>query len=105
MFLPGPRKPACFAARFGPLLRMTLPSQPVTLTVEQIDELHRQLSNMRHDINNNLSLILAATELLRHKPHMLERMTATLVEQPPKITQALGKFSAEFEKILGLARS
>jgi len=45
-----------------------VPSQPVTLSVEQIEELNQKLSNMRHDINNNLSLILAATELIRHKP-------------------------------------
>ena len=84
---------------------MTLLSQPVTLSVEQIEELNRHLANMRHDINNNLSLIMAATELLRHKPQMLERMTGTLVEQPPKITHALGKFSAEFERTFGLSRS
>jgi hypothetical protein len=90
--------------RFGPSWSMTLPSEPVTLTVEQIEELHRHLTTMRHDINNNLSLIMAATELLRHKPQMLERMTGTLVEQPPKIAHALGKFSAEFEKTFGLSR-
>ena len=84
---------------------MTLPSQPVTLSVEQIEELTHHLANMRHDINNNLSLIMAATELLRHKPQMLERMTVTLVEQPAKITHALGKFSAEFERAFGLSRS
>jgi hypothetical protein len=83
---------------------MKLPSQPVTLTVEQIDELNRQLANMRHDINNNLSLIMAATELLRHKPQMLERMVDTLVDQPPKVTEALRKFSVEFEQTLGIAR-
>jgi hypothetical protein len=83
---------------------MTLPSQPVTLSVEQIEELNRHLANMRHDINNNLSLIMAATELLRHKPQMLERMAGTLIEQPPKITHALGKFSAEFEKAFGFSR-
>jgi len=83
---------------------MTLPTQPVILTVEQIAELNRQLSNMRHDINNQLSLVLAATELIRAKPHMVERMTATLVEQPPKITAALVKFSNEFEKTLRIKR-
>jgi len=41
---------------------MGLPIQPVTLTVEQLGELNRQLGNMRHDINNNLSLIVAAAE-------------------------------------------
>ena len=84
---------------------MILPSQPVTLSVEQIEELNRHLANMRHDINNNLSLIMAATELLRHKPHMLERMAGTLAEQPDKIIHALGKFSAESERTLGLSRS
>jgi len=77
----------------------------VTLSVEQIEELTHHLANMRHDINNNLSLIMAATELLRHKPQMLERMTVTLVEQPDKIIHALVKFSAEFERAFGLSRS
>jgi hypothetical protein len=54
-----------------------LASQPVTLTVEQIELLNRQLSHMRHDINNNLSLILAATELIRYKPQALDRMIGT----------------------------
>jgi len=83
---------------------MMLPTQPVTLTVEQITELNHQLSNMRHDINNQLSLILAATELIRAKPHMVDRMTATLVEQPPKVTAAVTRFSTEFEKTLGIKR-
>jgi hypothetical protein len=83
---------------------MTLPSQPVTLTVEQIEELNRKLSHMRHDINNNLSLILAATELIRHKPQSLERMIGTLVEQPPKVTATIARFSAEFEKAFGIVR-
>ena len=84
---------------------MTLPSQTVTLTAEQIDALNRHLADMRHDINNNLSLIMAATELLRHKPQTLERMVDTLVDQPPKVTEALRKFSAEFERTFGLPRS
>ena len=83
---------------------MTLPSQPVTLTVDQIDELNRKLSTMRHDINNNLALILADSELVRHKPHTLERMMGTLAEQPPKVTAAIAKFSAEFEKTFGIVR-
>ena len=40
------------------LLTMGLPIQPVSLSAEQIDELNRKLSTMRHDINNNLSLIM-----------------------------------------------
>jgi len=83
---------------------MGLPSQPVTLTVEALGELNRQLATMRHDINNNLSLIVAAAELMRHKPAVAERMMGTLAEQPGKITAAMNKFSATFEQTLGITR-
>jgi hypothetical protein len=83
---------------------MLLPSQPVTLTVEQLTDLNRKLSAMRHDINNQLSLIIAASELIRHKPQTAERMMATLVEQPPKIADALLKFTTEFERAIGITR-
>jgi 2C-methyl-D-erythritol 2,4-cyclodiphosphate synthase len=83
---------------------MTLPTQPVTLTAEQIGELNEVLATMRHDINNSLSLMIAATELIRHKPQMAERMAATLTEQPPKITNSMQKFSASFEQTLGISR-
>jgi aspartokinase len=83
---------------------MPLPSQPVTLRVEQVAELNRKLSNMRHDINNQLSLIMAAVELMRYKPQLAERMIATLTEQPPRIAAALLQFSGEFEQTLGITR-
>ncbi len=83
---------------------MPVPSGPVTLTPEQLGELNRQLSNMRHDINNHLSLIVAAMELIRCKPQIADRMLATLGEQPAKITDSLSKFSAEFERTFGITR-
>jgi len=83
---------------------MGLPTQPVTLSIEQLGELNKQLSTMRHDINNHLSLIMAAVELLKHKPALAERMMATLTEQPPRVTAAISKFSAEFERTLGITR-
>ncbi len=83
---------------------MGLPNHPVSLTAEQIAELNRKLSGMRHDINNHLSLILAALELIRHKPEMTERLVATVAEQPPKITGAVTRFSGDFEAAFGITR-
>lgn len=84
---------------------MKLPSQPVTLTVEQLAELSRQLSLMRHDINNHLSLIMAAAELLRLKPELTDRMQTMLREQPGRIGESLAKFTAQFEQTFGITRS
>jgi hypothetical protein len=83
---------------------MGLPSQPVTLSVEQVDELNKKLSKLRHDVNNNLSLMIAAVEMIQFKPELVTKMMNTLTEQPGKITGAMGQFSDEFEKVLGITR-
>ena len=83
---------------------MPLPDQPVSLTVEQVAELNGKLSAMRHDVNNYLSLIIASLELIRYKPETTERMLTTVGEQPPRIADALRKFSDEFERSLGMTR-
>ena len=84
---------------------MALPTEPVTLSVEQIEELNRKLSNLRHDINGDLALVVAAAELIKLNPEILQRMLSTLLEQPPKIRDKLDRFSAELEKTVGIMRT
>ena len=84
---------------------MVIPKNPVSLSPEQVEELNRKLSEMRHDVNNHLSLVVAALELIRHKPEVRDRMVATLIEQPPKIIAEVNKFSADFEKAFGIVRN
>lgn len=83
---------------------MAFPKTPVTLSPEQVEEFNKKLSKMRHDINNHLSLVVFAIEVLRSKPEMLERMTATISDQPPKIMADMTQFSADFEQVLGITR-
>lgn len=83
---------------------MGLTINPVSLTAEQVADLNRKLSDTRHDINNYLSMMVAALELIKYSPASAARMTASLNEQPPKISEALSKFSAEFERALGIVR-
>ncbi len=83
---------------------MTAPNSPITLTPDQVMELNQKLSHMRHEINNHLSLVIAAAELIRFKPEMREKMSATLADQPKRIANELAQFSAEFEQIMGITR-
>ena len=83
---------------------MGLPAQPITLNVGQIDELNKKMSYLRHDVNNHISLMMAAIELIQYKPDMLDKMLISLMEQMPKITTAVGKFSDEFEKTLQITK-
>jgi hypothetical protein len=83
---------------------MGLPSQPVTLNTAQIEDLNKKLAAMRHDINNNLSLIIAAAEMVRFKPDLLTKMMDTLNQQPDRIAKSMSAFTDEFEKALGITR-
>lgn len=83
---------------------MTLPSHPVTLTVEQLEVLNKQLSTMRHDINGFLTVIVAAAELTRLKPESADRWLKSLTEQPHRIKDSVTKFSADFERAFGITR-
>ncbi len=81
-----------------------LPKQAVTLSVEQIAELNHKLSSMRHAINNQLSVVVAAAELIRLKPQILEERLTAMRHSLDKLTQAVNEFSAEFERTFGITR-
>lgn len=83
---------------------MGLPESPAVLSPEQIADLNRKLAHMRHEINNQLSLVVAALELVRFRPEMRDRMLNTLGEQPPKIMAEIAKFSSDFEHALKITR-
>jgi hypothetical protein len=85
-------------------LVMGVPEQPEPLTHEQLAELNRKLSHMRHEVNNQLSLVVAALELVRFRPEMRDKMLNTLSEQPQKIMAEIAKFSVEFEQTFGITR-
>lgn len=77
--------------------KMPLPNEAVTLSAEQVAELNQKLVTLRHNVNNQLSLIMAATELIRRRPDNSERMWTTLAEQPHKIADQVNQFYKEFE--------
>jgi hypothetical protein len=91
-----------------------LPSAPVTLSVEQIEALCRQLGDLRHDINNDLSKVVGTAELIklelmRFNPDPARPLKAMdrfplLLEQPKKISMMIEGFSRELEKALGIVR-
>ena len=84
---------------------MALPNEPVTLSVAQLRQLHETLSDLRHDVNNSLSLMVAALELIRRRPDNTAHIWATMEEQPRKITDAVTRFSSTIEAMVGITRS
>ena len=83
---------------------MGLPEKTVAIAPEQIAELNKKLSAMRHNVNNHLAMIVAASELLKRKPEMMERMLDNILQQPEKIISEVRSFSDEFEGLFGITR-
>ncbi len=83
---------------------MALPTEPVTLNVEQLKELNERLSQMRHDVNGSLTHITLVVELLRRKPDESERRLNQLAEQPQKIIDTIAQFSRDLEASLRITR-
>ena len=83
---------------------MSLPSQPVTLSAEQIRELKQKLADLRHDVNNNVALMLSALEMIRRKPESRDAMLDSFARQPQKVTDAVARFSKELEAALKITR-
>ena len=74
------------------------------MTVEQISELNKRLSTLRHDINGDLALVVASAELVKLNPASAPQRLKLLLDQPDKIRRKMDEFSAEFEKLLGIVR-
>ena len=75
-------------------------TQPVKLTLAQMEELNESLANMRHDINGQSSVVLAALELLKLRPGDRARHVARLAEVPLRMQTILDDFCGKFAKTL-----
>lgn len=84
---------------------MALPDKPIALEPDQIAELNQKLSTMRHNVNNYLALIVAASELLKRKPELAPRMLENIMAQPDRVISEIKAFSEEFEATLGIKRN
>jgi len=84
--------------------QMGVPNTPASLTAAQLAELNNQLAHMRHEINNQLAMVVAALEMIRFRPEMRDKMLTTISQQPPMIMAEVAKFSAEFEQAFGITR-
>lgn len=83
---------------------MPVPDQPITLTPAQLQAINENLSSLRHNVNNYLSLIVAATEVMRRRPEMANRLLDSLVDPPQKITTEIRDFSDMLEQVLHITR-
>jgi hypothetical protein len=84
---------------------MGSPTQTITFDPDQVAALNRMLSDARHGINNHLTLISTAIELIRRDPSAAARLVQTMADRPELIRDEMTRFSSAFEEAFGIKRT
>ena len=82
-----------------------LPTQPVTLSPEQVALFHRRLTNFEHDMHEHLAPLLELSRIARQDPQQLQTRSAEFAQAPPKISGEMTTFATEFDKTFGIVRA
>jgi hypothetical protein len=79
---------------------MSFPTEPVTLSPDQVRELGQKIADLRHEVNNSLSWIAAAAEILRRHPERGPTLWEGLIKKPHRVADDVSRFSRDLEKML-----
>jgi Mg2+ and Co2+ transporter CorA len=70
---------------------MTEPGQAITQ--EELAELQRKFSEIKHSINNALAVIMALSEMSQRRPDYAEKLATTVLSKAPQIVSSLQEFT------------
>lgn len=70
---------------------MTDPSQAVTQ--EELAQLQRKFSEIKHSINNALAVMMALSEMSQRRPDYAEKLATTVLSKAPQIVSSLQEFT------------
>ena len=72
-------------------LIMTDPAR--TISQEELAELQKKFSEIKHAINNALAVISALSEMSQRRPDYSEKLASTVLTKVPQISSSLQEFA------------
>jgi hypothetical protein len=70
---------------------MTDPGQAITQ--EELAQLQRKFSEIKHSINNALAVMMALSEMSQRRPDYAEKLATTVLSKAPQIVSGLQEFT------------
>jgi len=70
---------------------MTEPAR--TLSAEEITQLQKKFSEIKHSINNALAVMMALSEMSQRRPDYAEKLASTVLSKAPQIVSSLQEFT------------
>src|SRR5438477_8752606 len=72
-----------------------------TITQEELVELQKKFSEIKHSINNALAVIMALSEMSQRRPDYAEKLASTVLTKAPQIVSGLQEFTEALNEKVG----
>ena len=69
-----------------------MPDMPFTMTRDELQALHDQFREIKHNINNTLAVVMALSELAQRNPAHYEKLAKAVLQRGPDVVQSLQDF-------------
>jgi hypothetical protein len=79
---------------------MTEPGQAITQ--EELAQLQRKFSEIKHSINNALAVMMALSEMSQRRPDYAEKLATTVLSKAPQIVSSLQEFTQMLNEKAGI---
>jgi hypothetical protein len=73
-----------------------------TITQEELAELQRKFSEIKHSINNALAVMMALSEMSQRRPDYAEKLATTVLSKAPQIVSSLQEFTQALNEKAGV---
>jgi len=73
-----------------------------TITHEELVELQKKFSEIKHGINNALAVMMALSEMSQRRPDYAEKLATTVLTKAPQIVSSLQEFTALLNEKAGV---
>jgi hypothetical protein len=78
-------------------------SDPVrSITPEELGQLQRKFSEIKHSINNALAVMMALSEMSQRRPDYAEKLASTVLTKAPQIVSSLQEFTQALNEKAGI---
>ena len=64
-----------------------------TLSPEELAQLQKKFSEIKHSINNALAVMMALSEMSQRRPDYAEKLATTVLSKAPQIVSSLQEFT------------
>ena len=73
-----------------------------TLSAEELSQLQKKFSEIKHGINNALAVMMALPEMSQRRPDYAEKLASNVLTKAPQIVSNLQEFTALLNEKAGV---